>query len=108
MKNRELYKEQDKKYSAPVLAPLFGSQAPPAQRSQRSITHTYRPLGYSPYYNSRVREEPFRTVKDFYRPRTNFEPDKPEDNFDWQAAPRRTHTGLVGASPSGLRQDPYH
>ena len=91
-----------------MLAPLFGANIPPGQRSQRSITHTYRPLGYSPYYNARVREEPFRTVKDFYRPRSTYESDKPEDNYDWQTAPHRAHTGRVGVSPSGLRQDPYH
>ena len=33
----------------------------------RSITKTYRALTYSPYYKGKIKEEPFRCIKDFYR-----------------------------------------
>eukprot|EP00826_Nyctotherus_ovalis_P056122 TRINITY_DN751_c0_g2_i6.p1 TRINITY_DN751_c0_g2~~TRINITY_DN751_c0_g2_i6.p1 ORF type:complete len:158 (-),score=24.60 TRINITY_DN751_c0_g2_i6:25-498(-) len=36
-------------------------------QANRSVAKGYRPLTYSPYYNGRVKEEPFRCMKEFYR-----------------------------------------
>jgi len=44
------------------------STIPPENYMQTShnVTKRYKPLAYSPYYNGRIKEEPFRCIKKFY------------------------------------------
>ena len=57
----------------PTFGKSRGNSGSVSKFPKQSATIVYRPLKYSPYHGSRPKEEPFRTVKDFYRGRSNFD-----------------------------------
>lgn len=45
----------------------------PKNFPKQSVTYTYRPLNYSPFYNTGVKGDSFRTVRDFYQGNPNLD-----------------------------------